>query len=59
LKRGIIGIYHNVSAKHLQRYCDEFAYRYNSRGLADNERFEVSAQNTEGRLKYKDLVKKS
>ena len=31
LKRGIIGIFHQVSPWHLQRYCDEFAARYNSR----------------------------
>ena len=31
LKRGIYGIYHQVSPKHLQRYCDEFAARYNTR----------------------------
>lgn len=31
LKRGIIGNYHKVSIKHLQRYLNEFAYRYNRR----------------------------
>lgn len=31
LKRGITGVYHNVSAKYLQTYCDEYAYRYNRR----------------------------
>ena len=31
LKRGIGGVYHNVSAKYLQTYCDEYAYRYNRR----------------------------
>lgn len=30
-KRGIIGQYHKVSAKHLQRYLDECAYRFNRR----------------------------
>jgi hypothetical protein len=30
-KRGIIGQYHKISAKHLQRYLDEFAYRFNRR----------------------------
>ena len=33
LKRGIIGIYHNVSPKHLHRYCHEFGYKYNTRVL--------------------------
>lgn len=31
LKRGIVGQYHKVSVKHLQRYIDEFAYRFNNR----------------------------
>lgn len=29
LKRGYYGTYHNFSAKHTQRYVDEFAYRLN------------------------------
>lgn len=31
LKRSISGTYHAVSPKYLQRYVDEFAYRYNHR----------------------------
>lgn len=31
LKRGIIGQFHKVSEKHLQKYLDEFEYRYNRR----------------------------
>ncbi len=31
VKRGISGVYHNVSAKHLQSYLDEYAWRYNHR----------------------------
>jgi hypothetical protein len=29
LKRGIIGSYHRVSAKHLRRYVDEYCWREN------------------------------
>jgi transposase len=32
MKRGINGVYHAVSAKHLQGYLNEYAYRYNHRG---------------------------
>lgn len=31
LKRGIIGTFHSVSAQHLQRYVQEFDFRYNHR----------------------------
>ena len=31
LKRGLIGSFHRVSTKHLQRYLNEFEYRFNSR----------------------------
>jgi len=56
LKRGIIGIFHQVSPWHLQRYCDEFAARYNSRKITDSERFELSIKNSAGRLTYAQLI---
>ena len=58
LKRGIIGIFHQVSPWHLQRYCDEFAFRFNSRKIADNERFDLSLENSDGMLKYNQLIGK-
>ena len=56
LRRGIYGIYHHVSTKHLQRYCDEFAYRFNSRKLHDGFRWTLAMQQLEGRLTYKQLT---
>jgi len=57
-KRGIIGIYHYVSPKHLHRYCDEFTYRYNTRHITDNDRFISALTNADGvRLKYTELTK--
>jgi hypothetical protein len=57
LKRGIIGIYHNVSPKHLNRYCNEFSYRYNTRHVKDGDRFELAIKNVSGkRLTYAKLI---
>ena len=56
LKRGIDGIYHHISAKHLQRYCDEYQYRYNTRSMTDGERFNNWFSNVHGRLEYKELL---
>jgi len=55
-KRGRYGIYHWFSFKHLQAYCNEYAYRANSKLLKDGERFELSSQHIEGSLPYKLLV---
>ncbi len=57
-KRMIFGIYHQVSPKHLHRYCAEFEHRWNSRKIKDVERFKTALTQTEGRLKWKDLTAK-
>lgn len=31
LKRGIVGTWHKISAKHLQAYCDEMCFRFDNR----------------------------
>jgi hypothetical protein len=41
LKRGVMGSFHSVSEQHLQRYVDEFAFRWDNRsamGVEDAER---------------------
>lgn len=58
-KRGYHGTYHNMSKKHLQRYVDEFAYRFNTRKSSMSEIFtnlviNVSASRA---LKYNTLVR--
>jgi transposase-like protein len=56
LKRGVDGIYHWCSVKHLQAYVDEYSLRYNSRSYRTDSRFNLVLQNSEGRLKYKTLI---
>lgn len=46
LKRGIVGTFHVVSHQHLQAYCNEFGYRYNTRHLAPVDRFLDSIKNS-------------
>lgn len=56
LKRGLFGIYHNVSKRHLQKYIDEFVFRYNTRILKEYVRFDLLLENITHRIKYSDLV---
>ncbi|MES2559662.1 MAG: IS1595 family transposase [Bacteroidota bacterium] len=59
LKRGIYGTYHFTSVKHLQAYCDEFAFRFNRRKLSEYDKVNSCLLNTtKGTLKYKTLVRK-
>lgn len=53
LKRGIKGVYHHVSRKHLHRYLAEFTFRYNLRRVSDSARTKKAIAGLEGkRLKY-------
>lgn len=58
LKRQLDGIHHSVSPIHLNRYCSEAAYRYNTRALAQDQRFTNVLGNFTGRLTYKKLTSK-
>jgi hypothetical protein len=56
LKRQITGIHHWVSTKHLQRYVDEMAWRYNRRDMKPSPRMNDIFACVEGRLTYKALI---
>ncbi|MFH4968437.1 IS1595 family transposase [Gaetbulibacter sp. M240] len=56
LKRGLYGIYHQVSEKHLERYLDEYSARFNTRRLSSQERFEKFLVDSESILSYKTLI---
>jgi transposase-like protein len=54
MKRGVYGVFHHVSPKHLHRYCDEFDFRWSNRTVKDAERREVALKQVEGkRLMFK------
>lgn len=59
LKRGLYGSYHHVSEAHLQRYVNEFDFRWNTRaklGFTDANRATVALKNIGGkRLTYRRL----
>ena len=56
LKRGIIGTWHRVSAKHLQAYLDEMTWRFENRKnpflFRDTMLKLIASEN----LEYKNLV---
>lgn len=57
LKRGVAGAFHHVSAQHLQRYCDEFSFRWNHRKVTDGERMAVLLGQVSGkRLTYRATI---
>lgn len=57
-KRGLMGIYHSVSKKHLPRYIGEFDFRWNARKMNDGDRTVLAVQGAQGkRLDYATLTR--
>jgi hypothetical protein len=60
LKRGIMGSFHHVSEEHLDRYANEFAFRWNNRKVTDRERAVMAIRGIEGkRLYFREPIKNS
>lgn len=54
-KRAFIGTHHQMSVRHLSRYVDEVAFRWNSRKVADGVRMVETIRGAEGkRLMYRE-----
>jgi transposase-like protein len=55
-KRAIVGVWHQVSPKHLHRYASEHEFRWNSREAEVPQRIARCLLGTAGRLRLKDLL---
>lgn len=58
LKKRIDGTHHQVSRKHLHRYCTEFSFYYNYSKLSGYEKFNIALQNADRKLSYDMLTGK-
>lgn len=57
IKRGVYGVSHHVSKRHLPRYLAEFKFRWNTRKADDGARTLAALQATGGkRLTYRPLA---
>ncbi len=52
VKRGLVGIYHNVSREYLHRYLWHFDFLWNNRQLNDGERTIAGIKAAEGKRLY-------
>jgi len=56
-KRGVIGTFHNITVQHIQKYCDEFTFRYNNKDISNADLFIKLIKNSDKkRLTYKQLT---
>lgn len=58
-KRSVVGVYHQVSDEHIDRYLAMFAWRWNRREMREGERANALLANSIGhQLPYKTLTRK-
>jgi transposase-like protein len=58
-KRSIVGSYHQISAKHLQSYVDEFEWRFNQRENPHLFRDTLIRLLNTSKMEFKELIEKS
>ena len=57
LKRGYMGVFHDITYKHLDRYLAEFSHRWDMLGLSNAERLDaILKAGVGGRLTYEELI---
>ncbi len=59
LKRGVLGTWHRLSAKHLQAYCNEMCFRFNNRKNPYLFRDTILKLIASPNLEYKNLTAKA
>lgn len=57
LRKLVAGTYHRPSIKHLQKYLDEFEFRYNHRNKSLEGIFKQAIKQSNVRKKHADIVK--
>ncbi|MCW3085834.1 MAG: family transposase [Bacteroidetes bacterium] len=57
LKRSIRGIYHRPSREHLDKYCAEFQFKYNTRNDTEITRFTKTVAKSRISVKYSNITK--
>lgn len=55
LKRGLTGVYHFASKKHINKYIQEHVFRFNNRKLTPKQKVELLILHSQTRIKVKDL----
>lgn len=55
-KRGVVGSFHSISGKHMQRYLSEFQFRFNRRQMPDLFTATVEQMVSTKEMKYRELI---